>query len=181
MYQWRNTLGRTVRWILKQPQLWSWKLRYAVSKLARRTSAEVSQARRTFDLSEIQNILPNSGGVPLDPAGIDPKDLLFSMREQPNRQTGVSGFEGLALDDALVYADSYKHYSFFRLAKAVNRISREHLGRDRCSILELGCGGGDLSGSCALWAFKAIWEWMRTRSPLHTVPTSASTQDVFGY
>lgn len=56
----------------------------------------------------------------------------------------MSGFEGLALDDALTFADENKHYSFLKQAKAIAKIARDQTLDHQVSILELGCGGGDM-------------------------------------
>jgi 2-polyprenyl-3-methyl-5-hydroxy-6-metoxy-1,4-benzoquinol methylase len=59
----------------------------------------------------------------------------------------------LALDDALTFLEPRKTWSFVPLAKAVCSVGRRHLGRSKVSVLELGCGGGDLAR--ALWRFGA--------------------------
>jgi SAM-dependent methyltransferase len=56
----------------------------------------------------------------------------------------MAGFEGLALDDGLVFTNEYRHFSFYPLARAILRVGREHANRKNLSMLELGCGGGDL-------------------------------------
>lgn len=92
----------------------------------------------------VQNRLPNTGGFPMDPMVDNPQIILSSIMDHACRSTNVVGFEGLALDDALAFMDEYKHFSFFRLAKAIRQIVQDHLERPCFTLLELGCGGGDL-------------------------------------
>lgn len=117
-------------------QLLSWKARVA---LASRRPAGVEGART----KSLQNTLPNSGPIRIDPE-MSSARVLSSVVDPERRRTEVTGFEGLALDDALAYSDDYKHFSFFREAKAVASIARTEFKRTGVSVLELGCGGGDL-------------------------------------
>jgi hypothetical protein len=96
-----------------------------------------------IDVSVLQNSLPNSGGIPADVRNLDPEYIAkANSAEDSRRAAGFAGFEGLALDDALGWLDSFRHYSFVPLARAVSEIARAQLGRPDFSILELGCGWG---------------------------------------
>jgi SAM-dependent methyltransferase len=91
----------------------------------------------------LKNSMPNDGPVPLPQEWLDPLAVLASIGDGRCRTSGISGFEGLALDDALAYVDDSKSLSFLPLAKAIRRIAGERFGAT-WSVLELGCGGGDL-------------------------------------
>jgi 2-polyprenyl-3-methyl-5-hydroxy-6-metoxy-1,4-benzoquinol methylase len=117
-------------------QLLSWKAKVAMTP----KGDSVAVGTQT---KALQNKLPNSGPIKIDPA-MNSARVLSSVVDGNHRKTDVSGFEGLALDDALAYSDEYKHFSFFREAKAVASIARSEFGRTDASVLELGCGGGDL-------------------------------------
>jgi len=95
-------------------------------------------------IKTLENLLPNSGGFPIDENGNNPDEIISSIKDPHKRGTDVNGFEGLALDDALAYTNEYKHYSFFNPAKAIAKIAREQSDDSQVSILELGCGGGDM-------------------------------------
>ena len=49
----------------------------------------------------------------------DPETIIEAAKDVRNRQTKAAGFEGLALDDALVYTNAYKDMSFFPLTQAI--------------------------------------------------------------
>jgi SAM-dependent methyltransferase len=115
----------------------------------RQWKRELNAARRSssgsarVDLSDLKNILPNSGGIAIDTQTLDPKKIMESGYSQvEKRGSGVAGFEGLALDDALGWIEEYRHYSFVPLASGVSEIARTHLGAMGFSTLELGCGWG---------------------------------------
>ena len=92
----------------------------------------------------LHNRLPNVGGLPVD-AEKDVQSIISSARKDPkHRGTSLAGFEGVALDDALTFYDTYKHYSFFPLARAIVQIGKRFVRETDLSMLELGCGGGDL-------------------------------------
>lgn len=119
-----------------------WKIQFAQAEARRRKSGGANG--RAGRIVSLQNRLPNSGGFPVDPTELTPQSV-FSAIEQPlRRATSVVGFEGLALDDALAFSNEYKHFSFFRQARAIARIACIHHGRPDVSVLELGCGGGDM-------------------------------------
>lgn len=69
--------------------------------------------------------------------------ILTGVHNVHQRACHQPGFEGVALDDALVWVDEYKHYSFFPLASAVCAIGRARFRRP-FSVLELGCGWGGM-------------------------------------
>jgi hypothetical protein len=99
----------------------------------------------SIKVEELKNRLPNSGGIAVDAQALDPKKIIESGYTQVGkRKSGVEGFEGLALDDALGWIEEYRHYSFVPLAQTVSGIAREHLGTPGFTILELGCGWGGL-------------------------------------
>lgn len=132
-----------VRWRLwveqRRFRLWFWKMEAALR--ARFRGAH----RRNETLAAIQNQMPNDGAFPLDTNNVSSAEIIAAVTEPLKRQTGVAGFEGLALDDALVFSDDYKHFSFLREARAIVEIARLEFGRPDVSLLELGCGGGSLS------------------------------------
>lgn len=119
-------------------QLAQWKLQHGLTRLTR------SDARSSKKVSALKNHLPNGGGVPLDTSEYDPQRIISSISDRKNRATTAVGFEGLALDDALAYTNDYKHFSFFRLAKAIAQIAGQINPSGEASVLELGCGGGDM-------------------------------------
>lgn len=96
-------------------------------------------------IKNLENLLSNSGGFPVDEISADTPDEVFSSINDPHkRATKVDGFEGLALDDALAFTTEHKHYSFLNQAKAIAKIAREQTYDYEVSVLELGCGGGDM-------------------------------------
>jgi len=98
-----------------------------------------------MEVAALRNSLPNSGGIPADLSGISPVLVAKANSvDDSRRASGIAGFEGLALDDALGWLEPYRHYSFVPLAKAISQIAGSHLGRHDFSVLELGCGGGGL-------------------------------------
>jgi SAM-dependent methyltransferase len=135
---------RMRRLLVEYPQLAQWKFQYVLTLGAQKVLNKRQCPIGIVDVCGLRNRLPNTGGFPVDPADLDPKSILGSRKGVTNRRTSVAGFEGFALDDALTFADEYRHYSFFRLAKAIANIARDHLAREYLSVLELGCGGGDL-------------------------------------
>ncbi len=77
-------------------------------------------------IKNLENRLPNSGGFPMDEIAEENPDEVFAAIKDPHKRgTEKAGFEGLALDDALAFTSEYKHYSFLRQAKAVNKIARK--------------------------------------------------------
>ncbi len=90
------------------------------------------------------NRLPNSGGLPLKGHETDLRAALATVRGPRRRALGVAGYEGFALDDALAHSDRRKHLSFFRQARAVAAVAREATGGQAPTVLESGCGGGDM-------------------------------------
>ncbi len=130
---WRNT-GTT------RLQLAQWKLQHNLTKLTRSDAT----AKNGTAASALKNQLQNGGGVPLDTSEFDPQRIISSISDRKNRASTATGFEGLALDDALAYTNDYKHFSFFRLAKAITQIARQIKPLGKSSLLELGCGGGDM-------------------------------------
>jgi SAM-dependent methyltransferase len=119
-------------------QLTQWKLQHGLTQLAR------NRAGNGEKLTALKNRLPNGGGVPLDTAEYDPQRIISSIFDRKKRATKAAGFEGLALDDALAYTNEYKHFSFFRLARTIAQIARRIKPSGNRSVLELGCGGGDM-------------------------------------
>lgn len=96
-------------------------------------------------IKNLENLLPNSGGFPIDEiANENPDEIFASIADPHKRGTEKDGFEGLALDDALAYTNEFKHFSFLNQAKAVAKIAREQTFDYQVSVLELGCGGGDM-------------------------------------
>lgn len=96
-------------------------------------------------IKNLENKLPNSGGFPIDEIEEENPDEVFAAIKDPHKRgTEKEGFEGLALDDALAFTSEYKHYSFLGQAKTIAKIARNHHSPYRISILELGCGGGDM-------------------------------------
>ncbi len=96
-------------------------------------------------IKSLVNLLPNSGGFPVDEIEDDnPEEVFASIKDPHKRGTDKEGFEGLALDDALAFTSEYKHYSFFNQAKAIAQIAHEQAIDSQASVLELGCGGGDM-------------------------------------
>lgn len=96
-------------------------------------------------IKNLKNLLPNSGGFPVDEIEEDKPDEVFAAIKDPHKRgTDKKGFEGLALDDALAFTSEYKHYSFLGQAKSIAKIARKHNSPYRISVLELGCGGGDM-------------------------------------
>jgi cyclopropane fatty-acyl-phospholipid synthase-like methyltransferase len=96
------------------------------------------------EIAKIQNQLPNSGGFPIDAEEYNPEKVISSIGDPYHRQTSVDGFEGFALDDALAYVNEYKHFSFLNQAKAIAQIAKREVTHLDASVLELGCGGGDM-------------------------------------
>ena len=96
------------------------------------------------EIEKIQNQLPNSGGFPVDAEEYNPEKVISSINDNHKRKTSVNGFEGFALDDALAYVNEYKHFSFLNEAKAIAKIARREFTHLNPSVLELGCGGGDV-------------------------------------
>lgn len=94
-------------------------------------------------VESLTNRLPNSGGLRLDVKQMRPEQIFLGNMANPGqRGAQLSGFEGVALDDALNWIEDYRHYSFVPLAAAVAEINRQQRGKDRFSVLELGCGWG---------------------------------------
>lgn len=119
-------------------QLAQWKLQHGLTKLTR------SDAGSSRKVAGLKNQLPNVGGVPIDTTEYDPEQIISSISDRKHRASKATGFEGLALDDALAYTNDYKHFSFFPLAKAIAQIARQMKSSGDASVLELGCGGGDM-------------------------------------
>ena len=97
------------------------------------------------EIADLKNLKPNSGGF--TPASSEVKgaeEVVAKATDGKRRAVGMDGFEGMALDDALAYVNERKHFSFFAQAKAIARIARR-VEPTKPSILELGCGGGDMS------------------------------------
>src|SRR5262245_11045855 len=59
----------------------------------------VANSKRKQDVSQLQNKLPNSGGIPLADKTLDPAAVAKNVVDPNRRGAGVAGFEGLALDD----------------------------------------------------------------------------------
>lgn len=118
-----------------------WKLKFRLSVAL---ASDIKNHSDEQAIVKIQNQLPNLGGIPVDPDEFTPERILASMIDVNRRSNSCSGFEGLSLNDALTFLNDYQHYSFFRLARAILKIGRIHHERADLSILELGCGGGDL-------------------------------------
>jgi len=117
---------------------------YRVKQWKRELSeAQRSRLERTIELPDLRNTLPNSGGIAIDTQTLDPRTIVETgYCRVEKRSSGVAGFEGLALDDALGWLEEYRHYSFVPLAKAVSEIARSHLGTTGFTTLELGSGWG---------------------------------------
>jgi SAM-dependent methyltransferase len=118
---------------------------YQVRQWKRQLSAaQRSKLESTgIELPDFRNMLPNSGGIAIDTQTLDPKTIIDTgYTNVEKRGSGVAGFEGLALDDALGWIEEYRHYSFVPLAKAVSDIARSHCGTTGFTALELGCGWG---------------------------------------
>jgi SAM-dependent methyltransferase len=107
-------------------------------------ASEAEAARLESEICGLENALPNSGGVPVDPGCSDPYVIASRMKSMAVRRSDAKGFEGLALDDALVFTDPYKDWSFVPLARTIAQLVRRHIGKQDFSILELGCGSGEL-------------------------------------
>lgn len=122
----------------KQLRLVGWKLQHGLTSFTRNGNGAEGR------IGTLKNRLPNSGGVPLDLSENDPERILASISNPKTRATTARGFEGLALDDALAYTNDYKHFSFFRQAKVIAQIARRINLAGNISVLELGCGGGDM-------------------------------------
>jgi 2-polyprenyl-3-methyl-5-hydroxy-6-metoxy-1,4-benzoquinol methylase len=136
-------------------QLWKWRVRSGlylrVVWWRLKYGSVLHRTRRLATtthpwISALQNALPNSGGFPIQGT---PEEVVSSMRDRRTRGSGVAEFEGLALDDALVFTDDYKHLSYIPLACALVGVGRRFLGRDKFSVLELGCGGGSFGAFLA--------------------------------
>jgi len=107
-----------------------------------KTSAQGQPKPPRIKVSELTNRLPNSGGITISVEKLDPKKIVeVGYLNVESRRSGVAGFEGLALDDALGWMDEYRHYSFVPLARAVSEIALGHFGT-AFTTLELGCGWG---------------------------------------
>lgn len=91
----------------------------------------------------ISNTLFNSGGIPINVNNISIDQLNESMVKNESRKTGIESFDGMALNDA-VAIESWKHYSFFDLAKTVTDLTKSVLNKPTISILEMGCGAGSM-------------------------------------
>lgn len=137
----------------KRMQLYGWKLQYSLARMRLSEFGLSRQNDNPDSVTMVQNCLPNTGGLPVDPMLDTPQSILSSVINPACRSANVAGFEGLALDDGLVFTDEYKHFSYFRLAKAIGWIARDQLRRSRGSLLELGCGGGDLFRFLRLFGF----------------------------
>ncbi len=150
----RNSMGKLssyrllpLMWrgiVRRQLQLSRWKLQYALAVIKQKSFDTNGGVEGHGRVCALQNSLPNTGGFPLSPAQCAPELIISSIKNPQERRTSVTGFDGFALDDALAFTDEYKHFSFFRLVRAIARIAGDHSARNRFSILELGCGGGDL-------------------------------------
>jgi 2-polyprenyl-3-methyl-5-hydroxy-6-metoxy-1,4-benzoquinol methylase len=108
------------------------------------TISRAEEARLEGEICGLKNVLPNSGGIPFDPESADPYAIAARMKNMAVRRSDAKGFEGLALDDALVFTDPYKDWSFVPLARTIARLVCQHSGKQDFSILELGCGSGVL-------------------------------------
>lgn len=137
-------------WFLDLRNTWRSRLVFALAGIQ---VDRKSKHRTDLEIAKLSNRLPNLGGIPIDPCRTAPLDVRGAIFDPKLRSTGLRGFEGLALDDALTFLEPHKTWSFVPLAKAVCSVGIRHLGRSRVSVLELGCGGGDLAR--ALWRFGA--------------------------
>lgn len=96
------------------------------------------------ELATLHNRLPNSGGfTPTATIAQQAEEVVRGVSDGARRSVGEAGFEGLALDDALAYTSRWKHFSFFRQSRAIDRIARQ-VATGAATVLELGCGGGDM-------------------------------------
>jgi SAM-dependent methyltransferase len=93
----------------------------------------------------VKNAKPNTGGFSPNAGQIQgAEDVVRRVTDGRRRGIGLEGFEGLALDDAFAYLSPEKHFSFLPQARAIARIART-VSKTTPSILELGCGGGDMA------------------------------------
>jgi 2-polyprenyl-3-methyl-5-hydroxy-6-metoxy-1,4-benzoquinol methylase len=119
------------------------------NKIANNNKIEFNKLKERFasiplnKVSNLQNTLPNSGGIPVNIEGIDINNLYAEMIKKESRKAGVPAFEGLALNDALAISD-WKHFSFFNTASALTNIAKKHLNKNEFSALEMGCGAGSM-------------------------------------
>jgi 2-polyprenyl-3-methyl-5-hydroxy-6-metoxy-1,4-benzoquinol methylase len=93
--------------------------------------------------SQINNCLPNSGGIPIEVDEIDVTNLQSDIIKKESRKTGIKRFEGMALNDAIAIED-WKHFSFLKLARTVSGIAKSFTRKETFSVLELGCGAGSM-------------------------------------
>ena len=91
----------------------------------------------------IANVLPNSGGIPVDVKQINLDELKNDIIKNESRKTGIGNFDGLALNDAIATED-WKHFSFFDLAVTISEIAKQTSGKNKFSILEMGSGAGSM-------------------------------------
>lgn len=126
---------RPIQSFHKHNQIRNWKRDLELIK-------RIEMPGKRIDIASVQNVLPNLGAVPIRKKEMSPEQVVMNVGDDSNRQAGVCGFEGFALDDALGWLDPYRHYSFVPLARAVSQIARDHLNKSGFSVLELGCGWG---------------------------------------
>lgn len=119
-----------------------WKTCYSARVLCS-SAAKVPRGTASWAHS-LRNTLSNSGGIPIDPNKYEPVALVAKSKDASRRRTSVEGFEGLALDDALIYTNQQKDFSFYPLACAIVTIARDRLMTADVSVLELGCGSGHM-------------------------------------
>ncbi len=118
-----------------------WQVEHSMTR--RREGTQVDERQASW-VASLQNRLPNSGPIPIDMDAMDPDSVIEAAQDVRKRQTLVEGFEGLALDDALVYTNAYKDMSFFPLTQAIAQICRTARNAPLTSVLELGCGSGHM-------------------------------------
>jgi 2-polyprenyl-3-methyl-5-hydroxy-6-metoxy-1,4-benzoquinol methylase len=115
-------------------RIWKWKRQLA--------TRAVRANQQEGEIAKLHNQLPNSGGVPIDATRLNIEEVMRNgYSNAVKRRAGITGYEGLALDDAMGWIEDYRHYSFVPLARAVSNIAHQHFGRP-FSVLELGCGWG---------------------------------------
>ena len=95
-------------------------------------------------LAEVKNNMMNDGGIPLNSVQLDPDVVISNISDPKHRRVEDNRFPGLALDDALVYKDEYKMFSFLQLAQAIKNVAMLHGCEQNFSVLELGCGSGHM-------------------------------------
>lgn len=101
-------------------------------------------ATPTLDLAAVRNVLPNTGGIPIEASFASAREIVQRFSDAAHRSLDIAGFEGFAADDAVFDARTQQAemWSYAPLAGAIAAFC--HNRYTHPSVLDLGCGPAHL-------------------------------------